>query len=38
MTSAAPDVVIIGGGVIGSTIALRLAQENLRVTVRRVWM
>lgn len=33
MTSEAPDVVVIGGGVIGSTIALRLAQENLRVTV-----
>ena len=33
MTSVAPDVVVIGGGIIGSTIALRLAQENLRVTV-----
>jgi glycine oxidase len=33
MTGQAPDVVIIGGGVIGSAIALRLAQENLRVTV-----
>ena len=31
MTS--PDVVIIGGGVIGSTIALRLAQRKLRVAV-----
>ena len=33
MTREAPDVVIIGGGVIGSAIALRLAQENLQVTV-----
>ena len=33
MTRKAPDVVIIGGGVIGSAIALRLAQEKLRVTV-----
>lgn len=31
--SASPDVVIIGGGVVGCSIALRLAQRGLKVTV-----
>jgi glycine oxidase len=29
----APDVVIVGGGVMGSAVALRLAQRGVRVTV-----
>jgi glycine oxidase len=33
MGSATPDVCVVGGGVMGSGIALRLAQAGLRVTV-----
>ncbi len=32
-SSASPDVVVIGGGVIGCSIALRLAQAGVKVTV-----
>src|SRR5712692_9871215 len=32
-TSGAPDAIVIGGGIIGCSIALRLAQAHLSVTV-----